>query len=48
MNKKTGRKPKYKEETAVIGVRLPVAVKEKVPNPKSDWVANLIIKNLPK
>lgn len=42
-----GRPPMSDEATETVGVRLPESVISRIPEPRSEWIRNLIIKNLP-
>ena len=42
-----GRPPMSDEATETVGVRLPESVISRIPEPRSEWIRNVIIKNLP-
>ena len=46
ISSRMGRPPMSDETTETVGVRLPVSVVARVPEPRSEWIRNLIIKNL--
>lgn len=47
VSSRMGRPPISDEKTANVGVRLPESVVVRIPEPRSEWIRNLIIKNLP-
>ena len=47
ISSRMGRPPISDEETASVGVRLPASVVDRIPEPRSEWIRNIIIKNLP-
>jgi len=48
VSSRMGRPPMSDESTESVGVRLPESVVSRIPEPRSEWIRNLIIKNLPK
>jgi hypothetical protein len=48
ISSRMGRPPMSDEPTETLGVRLPESVISRIPGPRSKWMRNLIIKNLPK
>ena len=47
ISSRMGRPPMSDEATETVGVRLPESVVSRIPEPRSEWIRNLIIKNLP-
>lgn len=47
ISSRMGRPPMSNEPTETVGVRLPGSLISRIPNPRSEWIRNLIIENLP-
>ena len=47
VSSRMGRPPMSDESTETVGVRLPESIVAKIPEPRSEWIRNLIMKNLP-
>jgi hypothetical protein len=47
ISSRMGRPSISNEDTVAVGVRLPESVAARIPEPRSEWIRNLIIKNLP-
>jgi hypothetical protein len=47
ISSRMGRPPMSDEQTETVGVRLPESIVSRIPEPRSEWIRNLIIKNLP-
>jgi hypothetical protein len=47
ISSRRGRPPMSDEPTEAVGVRLPESIIPRIPEPRSEWIRNLIIKNLP-
>ena len=47
ISSRMGRPPMSDESTESVGVRLPASVVARIPEPRSEWIRNLIMKNLP-
>lgn len=48
ISSRMGRPPMSDEPTETVGVRLPESFISRIPEPRSEWIRNLIMKNLPK
>jgi len=47
VSSKMGRPSISDEESVSVGVRLPESVAARIPEPRSEWMRNLIVENLP-
>jgi hypothetical protein len=47
ISSRMGRPPMSDEPTETVGVRLPESVVARIPEPRSEWIRNIITKNLP-
>jgi hypothetical protein len=47
ISSRIGRPSICDEPTVSVGIRLPESVAAKIPEPRSEWIRNLIVENLP-
>lgn len=47
ISSRMGRPPISNETTETVGVRISKSVAARIPEPRSEWIRNLIMKNLP-
>jgi hypothetical protein len=47
VSSKMGRPSISDEESVSVGVRLPASVVARIPEPRSEWIRNVVIANLP-
>lgn len=48
ISSRMGRPSISNEQTVAITLRVPVSVRDRIPEPRGEWVRNLIINNVPK